>query len=258
MSKTVSYAPGSFCWADLATKDLPAAKAFYAEMFGWSGVDVPTPGGPYVILQSAGEDVAGLMPPPPGVPNYWGVHFAVTSADESAAKIKAAGGKVLNGPFDAMDAGRLAVAQDPQGACFGVWQAMKHTGASYQGAYGRIVWPELVTRDVVGAAAFYKGLFGWGTKPETGLESAQYIEWQHGGQSAGGMLPMTGDKWTGIPPYWGLYITVADCDERTAKAVQLGSKVYVPPTDIPNVGRFSAIADPQGAMFQIIHMTGAH
>jgi predicted enzyme related to lactoylglutathione lyase len=254
VSKIESYPPGTFCWADLATADLPAAKAFYAEMFGWASVDIPTPAGPYVILKAEGEDVAGLMPPPPGVPNYWGVHFAVTSADEAAAKIKAAGGKVLTGPFDAMDAGRLAVAQDPQGAVFCVWQAMKHPGATYRGALGRIVWPELVTRDTAGAAAFYGGLFGWGTKPETGLESVPYIEWQHGGQSAGGLFPMNGPQWTGVPPYWGIYITVADCDERTAKAVQLGGKVCVPPSDIPNVGRFSAITDPQGALFQVIQM----
>jgi predicted enzyme related to lactoylglutathione lyase len=258
VSKIVNYAPGSFCWADLATKDLAAAKKFYGEMFGWTSVDIPTPGGPYVIFKSGDDDVAGLMPPPPGVPNYWGVHFSVASADEAAAKIAATGGKILNGPFDAMDAGRLAVAQDPQGACFCVWQAMKHPGATYQGAFGRIVWPELVTRDTVGAAAFYHGLFGWGTKPESGLDAVPYVEWQHGGQSTGGMLAMTDEKWKGIPPYWGLYITVADCDERTAKAVELGSKVYVPPTDIPNVGRFSAIGDPQGAMFQIIKMSAVH
>ena len=147
--------------------------------------------------------------------------------------------------------------QDPQGAVFSVWQAMKHIGATYGGRC-RVLWPELVTPDTVGAAAFYTRLFGWGTRPETGVESAPYAEWLHGGQSMGGMLPMTGDKWKGVPPHWGIYITVADCDERTAKAVQLGGKVCVPPTDIPNVGRFSVIGDPQGAIFSIIQMTAVH
>jgi predicted enzyme related to lactoylglutathione lyase len=258
MSKIESYAPGSFCWADLATGDLAAAKQFYAEMFGWTSFDMQTPGGPYTILRAEGEDVAGLMPPPPGVRNYWGVHFSVTSADEMAAKITTSGGKVLNGPFDAMDAGRMAVAQDPQGAVFCVWQPMKHAGATYGGSLGRIVWPELATRDTAGAAAFYKALFGWGTKPESGVEGVPYTEWLIGGKSFGGMLPMEGEKWTGIPPHWGIYVTVADCDERAAKATELGGRIYLAPTEIPNVGRFAVIADPQGAVFSIIKIAGAH
>jgi predicted enzyme related to lactoylglutathione lyase len=66
---------------------------------------------------------------------------------------------------------------------------------------------------------------------------------------------MKGDQWQGVPPHWAIYISVADCDERASRAGQLGGKLCVPPTDIPNVGRFSAVADPQGAMFNIIHLT---
>jgi predicted enzyme related to lactoylglutathione lyase len=74
----------------------------------------------------------------------------------------------------------------------------------------------------------------------------------------GGLLPMQGAQWQGVPPHWSIYITVADCDERAARAGQLGGKVCVPPTDIPNVGRFSVIGDPQGAMFNIIQMTAMY
>jgi predicted enzyme related to lactoylglutathione lyase len=55
-----------------------------------------------------------------------------------------------------------------------------------------------------------------------------------------------------------VYITVANCDERAARAAQLGGNIRVPPTDIPNVGRFSVIADPQGAAFSLIQMTAMH
>jgi predicted enzyme related to lactoylglutathione lyase len=258
VSKISSYAPGSFCWADLMTKDTAAAKNFYAEMFGWTSMDVPAADGIYTILKADGDDVAGMMPARPGMPNCWNVHFSVTSADAMAEAVVRTGGEVLNGPFDAMDAGRMAVVQDPQGAVFCLWEPRKHIGATYGGALGRVVWPELATTDAAGAATFYKGLFGWGSKPETGVESAVYTEWTNGGKSIGGMMPMNGPQWAGIPPHWNSYITVADCDERAAKAVELGSQLYVPPTDIPNVGRFAVVADPQRAVFCIIQMTAAH
>jgi predicted enzyme related to lactoylglutathione lyase len=258
MARIESYAPGSFCWAELATTDTAAAKHFYGDMFGWTAVDIPMPEGTYTILQSGGHDAAAVCPVRPGVPANWGVYFSVASADATAAQIEPCGGKLLAGPFDAMDAGRMAVGQDPQGAVFSLWQAKRHIGATHGGPLGQVVWPELATSDPAGAAGFYTRLFGWKTKPETGVAEAQYTEWLNGGASMGGLLPMKGDQWKGVPPHWMIYITVADCEERAAHAGKLGGKVCVPPTDIPNVGRFSVITDPQGAAFSLIQMTAMH
>ena len=258
MAKIESYAPGSFCWAELATTDAAAAKQFYGEMFGWTAVDLPMPEGVYTLFQSGGNDAAAVYTPRPGVPVHWGVYFSVASADQSAAQIEPSGGKLIAGPFDASDAGRMAIGQDPQGATFSVWQAKRHIGATHGGPLGCVVWPELATGDPAGAAAFYSRLFGWNTKPESGVAEAQYTEWVNGGKSMGGLLAMHGEQWKGVPPHWSIYITVANCDERAAKATQLGGAVCVPPTDIPNVGRFSVIADPQGAAFNLIQMTGMY
>src|ERR1039457_7026280 len=122
MAKIESYAPGSFCWAELATTDAAAAKQFYGEMFGWTAVDMPMPEGVYTLLQSGGNDAAAVYTPGPGVPVHWGVYFSVASADESAAQIEPCGGKLIAGPFDAHDAGRMAIGQDPQGAVFSLWR----------------------------------------------------------------------------------------------------------------------------------------
>ena len=255
MAKIESYVPGSFCWAELATSDTESAKKFYGEMFGWTANELPMPGGVYIILQSEGNDTGAICPTKPGVPPHWGVYFSVTDVDAAAAKVAPAGGKILAGPFDAMDAGRLAVAQDPQGATFSFWQAKSHMGATHGGPLNQISWPELATPDPAAAVAFYTGLFGWKTKPETGVEAAQYVEWTNGGKSMGGLMPMRGDQWKGIPPHWMVYVTVADCNERADKAKQLGASICVPPTDIPNVGRFSVIRDAQGAVFSLIQLT---
>ena len=256
MAKIESYAPGSFCWAELATTDAAAAKQFYGDMFGWTAVDMPMPEGVYTLLQSGGNDAAAVYTPGPGVPVHWGVYFSVASADEAATRVAAGGGKVIAGPFDAHDVGRMAVAQDPQGAVFSLWQAKRSIGATHGGPLNQVVWPELSTSDPAGAAAFYTRLFGWSTKPETGVESAQYTEWLNGGKSIGGLMRPQGPP--GVPPHWMVYVTVADCDERAARAGQLGGKVYVAPMDIPNTGRFSVIADPQGATIAMIQMTAMH
>ena len=254
MSKIESYAPGSFCWADLATTNAAAAKHFYGEMFGWTAVDRPMPEGVYTLFQADGNDAAAIYAAPPGVPVHWGVYFSVASADESAALVEPGGGKLLAGPFDAHDAGRMVVAEDPQGATFNLWQAKRQIGATHGGPLGRVMWPELATSDPGGAAGFYTRLLGWKTKPETGVAEAAYTEWVNNGCSIGGLLPMRGEQWQGVPPHWLIYITVGNCEERAARASQMGGQVCVPPTDIPNVGRFSVIADPQGATFSLIQM----
>ncbi len=110
------------------------------------------------------------------------------------------------------------------------------------------------TPDPAGAVAFYKGLFGWNTKPDSGFDSAEYIEWINGGAHFGGLLPMRGDKWAGVPPHWMIYITVGDCNERAGKARSLGANICVPPTDIQNVGRLSVLFDPKAAAFSIIQL----
>jgi predicted enzyme related to lactoylglutathione lyase len=258
MATITSYVPGSFCWADLATSDVEQAKKFYGEMFGWTAVDNPGPGGIYVTLHSDGNVAAAMYTAPPGMPPHWGVYFAASDVDASAARVASLGGKVVAGPFDVMDAGRMVSLTDPQGASFSLWQAKADIGATHGGPLSQVSWPELTTPEPAGAAAFYTALLGWKTKPEAGVESAQYIEWENAGRSIGGLMPMRGDEWKGVPPHWMIYITVADCDERVEKARQLGANVCVPPTDIPNVGRFSVITDAQSAVFSIVQLASTY
>jgi predicted enzyme related to lactoylglutathione lyase len=257
MAKIESYQPGDFCWAELATTDAEAAKQFYGDMFGWSALDHPMPNGVYTMFQSAGDDVGAVYQAPQGVPTHWGVYFAVADVAASAAQVETLGGKITMGPMD-IGAGIMVVAQDPQGVHFSLWQAKQHIGATYGGPLGRVSWPELTTADPAGAIAFYTALLGWKTKPETGVDTAPYVEWVNNGTSMGGLMPMRGGQWEGVPPHWMVYITVADCDERAKHAADIGAQVCVPPTDIPNTGRFSVITDPQGAVFSIIQMGGSH
>ena len=116
MPERTSYAQGTPSWVDLPTTDQNAAKTFYAGVFGWTYDDQPMgEGAVYSIAKVHGLDVAAISPQPPemaaaGAPPMWNTYITVDSADDAAARIGAAGGKVLMEPFDVMGAGRMVFA----------------------------------------------------------------------------------------------------------------------------------------------------
>ncbi|HEX7149923.1 MAG TPA: VOC family protein [Thermoanaerobaculia bacterium] len=251
MPEVTAHAPGNFCWVELATTDDAAAKRFYTELFGWTTNEIPMGeegGMMYIMLQKDGKDVGALykMMPDQQMPPNWQTYVATDDIDNVAEKAKSLGGNVVAGPFDVYDSGRMAVVADPAGAMFGLWQAKEHIGYRVKDESGSVCWSELTAPDLDAARKFYGGLFGW-----TWKESPEYTEWQHGGQSIGGAMQ---PKHEGMPPHWMPYFAVDDADTIVAKAKSLGASVYVEPTDIPNVGRFAVVADPQGAAFAIIKL----
>ena len=261
MQETPSYAPGTFCWVELGTTDSEAAKKFYTELFGWTIDDHPMgPGMVYTMLNLEGKNVGALYQMEQamltqGIPPHWSSYVLVTSADESAAKAKELGATVLAGPFDVTTVGRMAVVQDPTGAVFALWQAGTHKGAGVVNVPGSSCWTELMTTDTTTAGDFYTGLFGWG-KDTQNFGPLEYTMFQNGGRPAGGMLKVTPEMGP-MPPNWLVYFAVADCDVATRKAKELGGSVMKPPDDIPGIGRFSILTDPQGAAFALIKLENA-
>lgn len=255
MTEVTQYQPGTFCWPELATSDQEGAKTFYTRLFGWTASDVPIgDGATYSMLQLAGKDVGALYrmrkeQAAQGVPPHWMSYVSVASADEAARKAKALGAKVLAEPFDVFDVGRMAVLQDPQGATFSLWQPQKHIGARVVSEPNAMCWDELDTTDTQAAGRFYTQLFGWTTK-----FGGDYTEFHRGQTPAGGMMKIP-KEWGKVPPNWLVYFAVRDCDQSAAKAKELRAQPIVPPTDIPKVGRFSVLQDPQGAVFAIIKLT---
>lgn len=261
MSAVEKYAPGLFCWAELGTTDAQAAKTYYTSLFGWQPNDLPLgPDNFYTMLQLGGKEIGAMYQLDEatrqmGVSPHWLLYIAVASADESAARAKTLGGKAMKEPFDVFDAGRMAVIQDPTGGVFALWQANRSIGARVTGELHTMCWSELATRDRSKALEFYTKLFGWSPKAgEPG--TADYTEIFNQGQAIGGMMQMDA-KWGDVPSHWMPYFAVANCDSSAAKSKSLGGSAHVPPTDIPNVGRFAVLADPQGAVFAIVQLVGA-
>ena len=253
------HAPGSFCWMELGAADQAAAKSFYTSLLGWTFTEFPMgPGELYTIFRLQDRDVAGAYAlnqemRARGVPPHWMIYVAVQSADEAAARAGQLGGKVVNGPFDVMDAGRMAVLQDPTGAMFSIWQAGRSPGIGIAGEFGSFCWADLSTPDVDRAKDFYSGLFGWKIAPGENDPSG-YLHIQNGEQMIGG-IPPASMRNPGVPPHWLIYYYVADVDASAAQAKSLGASLLLPPMSIEHVGRMSVIRDPQGAAFAVFKDT---
>jgi predicted enzyme related to lactoylglutathione lyase len=256
MSVVEKHTPGSFCWAELGTTDAKAAKAFYGSLFGWQPNDMPL--GPdqfYTMLQIEGKEIGALYELEEdmrrmGILPHWLQYIIVASADEAAARVKALGGTVMKEPFDVFDAGRMAVVQDPTRAVFALWQANRSIGARITGVPGTLCWSELITSDKSAAIEFYTKLFGWTTKTNLS-DPNQYTEISNQGRPMGGMMQMSKDWGSDTPAHWMGYFLVADCDASAARIKELGGSVKMPAMDIPNVGRFAVVTDPQEAVFAI-------
>ena len=258
MQETPEYKPGTFCWVELGTSDAPAAKNFYTQLFGWDFVDNPMgPDSVYTILKLNGKDVGGLYELMPdmkaqGIPPNWLSYVAVADADASAEQAKAQGATVLNGPLDVGTLGRMAVVQDPTGAVFALWQPKDNKGSGIYNVPNSFCWNELGTTDTQKAGEFYSNLLGW-SRQDFSESPVEYTMFQNEERAAGGMFKITPEMGP-IPPHWLVYFAVDDCDAKVQRASELGAKVMRPAEDIPTIGRFAILSDPQGAAFAIIKL----
>jgi hypothetical protein len=253
MGQRTHYTPGTFSWTDLNTTDQEAAKAFYAELFGWDYEDMPVGDGIYYTMAAIdGRHVAAISLQPQqqrdaGAPPAWNSYITVDSADATLAKAKALGATVHAEAFDVMEAGRMGVVQDPQGAYFLVWEAKGNIGAGLVNAPGALSWNELGSPDLDGSAKFYGELLGWSTTPMEGGDLPYLVIMNSDEHSNGGIRPPIPP---GTPPFWLVYFATDDIDAALAKVSELGGTVFGGVTDI-GIAKIGVAQDPQGAVFAL-------
>ena len=245
MTERDRYIPGVPCWIDTSRADPDAAAEFYGGLFGWEIEDTMPAGSPgkYLMARLHGGDVAAIGSQPEGAPPMaaWNTYVRVDSADETAARVREAGGAVLSEPFDIFDAGRMAVFADPEGAVFCVWQANRHRGAGVVNEAGSLNFNDLHTRDPEGAKAFYGAVFGWETI-DMGGGAAMWVLPAYGDhleslnpgnrermaamgaperfdEVVASLHPIPGDQGD-TPPHWSLTFAVDDADATAARAEQ--------------------------------------
>src|SRR4051812_46574385 len=213
MGERTGYEPGTFCWVALSTTDPEAAKTFYSGLFGWEIEDMPAGDGMvYSMARLNGSAAAAIAAQPPqqaeaGVPPAWNNYVSVESADAAAEKAGQLGGTVHAPPFDVLEAGRMAVIQDPQGAFFMAWEPRQMFGAGVVNEPGALCWNELATTDMDASADFYRELFGWNIAPWEGSDRS-YLIVQVGEKGNGGIRPAQ----DGEPPNWAAYFATEDAD----------------------------------------------
>jgi len=263
MAEFKTHEPGTFCYAEMTTNDPAASEKFYTELFGWSRDDQDMGEyGIYTQYQIKGKIVAAQYKlnaeqEAKNVPPNWGQYVTVTDADAATARAAELGGQIVMGPMDVMDYGRMSVIGDPTGAVFCIWEPKSNIGVELRDEPGAMCWNELMTPDTDKAATFYGGLFGWEIETMSMGDMGDYTLFKGGSkQPAGGMMAIKPEMGP-IPANWLVYFAVDDVDGVHDKAVSLGGKAMVPPTDIPKMGRFAVITDPVGAVFGIYKSTKA-
>jgi predicted enzyme related to lactoylglutathione lyase len=237
---------GTPCWVDLGTPELDAARPFYSSFLGWTYAGGEPEYGGYAMCLKDGRKAAGMGPQmAPDDRPRWTTYFATDDADATVARITEAGGTVLAPAMDVGPHGRMAIAADPQGNPFGIWQAGATTGVEVYNEPGALVWNEAAVDDPAAARDFYSAVFGftWSEMPGAGGYSTFATE----DRPLGGL----GAAQPGLPRGWSTCFAVTSCDAAVDAVEAGGGKVLLAAQDT-EFGRFAVVADPWSASFSVM------
>jgi predicted enzyme related to lactoylglutathione lyase len=243
-------AQGRFVWHDLMTTDPQAARAFYGALFGWTVEELGMDGVTVLLLRNGEQTIGTIMAETSLPASHWLPYLAVADVDRSCRRAGEMGGRVSGAATNVPRLGRFSVLDDPQGAAFSVLRRPSDAGPPpdpNRVGPGDFCWEELHTSDPEAAARFYADVFGWSIE-STPMEFPYWIA-KNGDQMVAGFMRQPPEA--PQRPAWLSYVAVADVDASAAQAVSLGGIVLVPPSDIPEMGRFAVLADPGGASFAL-------
>lgn len=257
MTTDVRRASGTPCWTSLMARRADQAREFYGALFGWDFTPGPPQLGAYMLAVKDGSRVAGIGegPPAPHRPVSWTTMLAADDVDLAAESVRECGGTVGIGPLNAGEDGRLAIAVDPSGAVFGIWQAGSFAGAEAAGTPGSVAWSELVTYDAGRTAKFYEAVFGLGVTDEAVRDDEgpgeSRVLLRSGGRPVAGVHGAGRDLPRDGGAHWTTGFAVADASEAADLAVRLGGRVLVAPAGGPR-GVSVTVADPEGSPFRLL------
>jgi predicted enzyme related to lactoylglutathione lyase len=249
---TTNHPHGSPCWVDLGVPDLRRGIDFYTALFGWEINEGPPEAGGYSMCLVDGSPVAAIAPShdPDATSFWWNLYFATDDIAATTKLIEDNGGTIVMAPMDVMGQGWMALAMDPAGARFGLWQGQAHTGAQIVGEHDTMCWAELSTPNGAGARAFYSAVLERPVE-DMGIPGFDYATVKVGEDSVAGVWGVPGDD-----ARWTTYFAVDDADAAVARATAAGGTVVREPKDSP-YGRFAIVADPFGASFAVMRLPGS-
>ncbi|MGE3631898.1 MAG: VOC family protein, partial [Sandaracinaceae bacterium] len=208
--------------------------------------------GTYLMMKVGERSVGGMMQSPsPEVPQIWLSYVCVDDVDASAKQIETLGGTLINKPFSIPNIGRMVMATDPTGAVFALFKGETDDYGPDEPFNHGVCWHELMTDDLAKATKFYTALLGYTTE-NMGPDTVVLKQ----GDKMRGTLRNKPEMAKGSPNHWLVYFAVEDVENATKKATGLGGKVFMPATDVPNMGTFAVLADAQGGAFAVWKQTG--
>lgn len=251
MTTKTPHTVGRFCWHELATSEPKKALGFYGELLGWKSREMDMgPAGAYTIVSAGDKDVGGITRAS-GAPS-WLPYCTVADVDATLKLAKNLGATIEAPAVDVPGVGRYATIQDAQGARIApikmLEEAPEGAGAPPRGTF---CWTELLSTDPAASVKVYQELFGWKAQGKDMGPMGTYHVMLRGEQMAAGIMktPVPGKA------AWLSYVVVDEVDGATKRAAKLGGQVMMEPADIPEIGRFSVVTDPQGAAIALF--TGA-
>ena len=243
--------PGKFVWADLVTDDVPAARKFYSQLFGWTFRTV----GDYVVVCNDDRPLGGMFQRPrpndqSARPRWFG-YISVSSVARAKKTVVASGGKIFLEPQQVPNRGEQAVFADAEGAMFGVVKSSSGDPQDFLADPGDWIWIQLLSRDAKKASEFYRAVGGYDIVENTTTNrQSDYVLTSEGYARATVRTIRTTD--TKVQPTWLPFVRVKSVAETVALAKQIGGKVLIEPSPKLLNGNAAIIADPTGAAIGIM------
>ena len=240
---------GKFVWADLVTDDVPAARKFYAQMFGWTFREA----GNYALAANDERPLAGMLqrarPADRPARPRWIPYMSVSSVSGAQTHVTKAGGKVFAKQHNYPQRGDQAVFADPEGAVFGTIASQRGDPPDFLPEPGDWIWIQLFSRDVAKAGAFYKTLGKYEVLPNTERTNSLVLAAKGYARAAVMNIPANQSQ---VQPSWLPFVRVKSVRDSAQQAKTLGGSVLIPPGDELFKGRVAVIGDPTGAAIGIM------
>ena len=245
-TRDTAWPTGTPCWVDYSATDLGAAQDFYGNLLSWSFAGGAPEFGGYLSCLRKDRAAAGMLPQlDPAQAAGWTTYFATEDADASVGQITKAGGTVVTAPMDVGPLGRMAIALDPEGNTFGLWQAGVHTGMNIYNEPGSLVWNDAAVDNPTAAKAFYGAVFGFHFDDVDGMGGyATFALHNRPVGGLGGLRPGSHNGWT-------VCFSIDSADDAVTAVQRSGGTVVMAATDTA-FGRFAVFRDAWGATFSVM------
>jgi len=246
------YLPGKFVWHDLMTKDVPAVKKFYGDLFGWRFAGPDDPRAKYTTILFNDRPIGGIVYVAEledgGNPSQWMSYLSVEDVDQAVEIFRKTGGKILREAWDQPDRGRMAILQDPYGALIALVRSDVGDPPDADPVNYGWLWHEYLTTDLSAARPFYESLSGYETESMPVREGYLYYVLKKADKPRAGIAQV---PWEDLKPNWLVYVLVEEVQPVVDRIKSLDGEILIEPNPELRKGSVALVSDPSGGVFAV-------